>query len=68
MRSLLRVALFSALATSPPPTATDAAGHVAHSVASAVMLVILGGLGSVGWWLYNTATDWFWRSFLVTIS
>ena len=23
---------------------------------------------SIGWWLYNTATDWFWRAFLVTIS
>ena len=29
---------------------------------------ILGSLASIGYWLYNTATDWFWRSFLVTIS
>jgi len=37
-------------------------------VQSALMLLILGSLTSVCYWIYNTATDWFWRQFWVTIT
>jgi hypothetical protein len=32
------------------------------------MLVVLGTISSVFYWLYNQATDWFWRAFLVTVT